>query len=178
METELKKWIDNINHLDLPKWNDLPSIGLYSEQVLAYINSYLEKIFLDYNNQKDYLVTPSMINNYVKNKIMPSPINKKYYQGHIAYILTITVLKQVGNLVDVHKGIVYLKRVLGHQIAYNTFIDFLENSLEASVLELTGRPNSSYYTKAVSLDLLPLKTATIAFTSVMLSRYLFSRNKL
>ncbi|WP_025725228.1 DUF1836 domain-containing protein [Acholeplasma granularum] len=175
MDIEIKTWIDKINEIKLPRWNDLPNIELYSEQVITYVNSHLNTIFINHDNQKDTLVTASMINNYVKQKIMSPPENKKYRKSHLAFIITITVLKQVGNLNDVKKGIMNLTTTLGKIEAYDTFIDFLERSLKSSMNELLQTPDQSYYMMPVTIDLLPLKTATLAFTSVMLSRYLFSK---
>lgn len=175
MDLEIKQWIQRIESMKLPKWDELPDIELYSEQVISFVNNHLKQIFIEYPDQKDHLITASMINNYVKNKIMTPPVNKKYRKSHIAFLITITVLKQVGNLKDVQKGILHLTTVLGRVDAFNTFIEFLEESLKTSVNELLEKPDTSYYLKHVSVDLLPLKTATLAFTSVMLSRYLFSK---
>ncbi len=175
MDLEIKEWIQNVESMRLPRWNDLPDIELYSEQVISYVNNQLKYIFINYQEQKDNMMTASMINNYVKNKIMTPPINKKYKKSHVAFLITITVLKQVGNLKDVQKGILHLTTVLGRVEAFDTFVDFLEQSLKSSVNELLEKPDTTYYLKRVSIDLLPLKTATLAFTSVMLSRYLFSK---
>ncbi|MBN3490079.1 DUF1836 domain-containing protein [Acholeplasma equirhinis] len=177
MDLEIKSWIDKIDQLKLPRWDDLPNIGLYFEQVLYYVNEHLSSIFLDSKEPEDFFVTASMINNYVKHKIMVPPVKKKYYQAHIAFIFTITILKQVGNLKDVHGGITHLRTVLGKEQAFDTFIDFLETSLHSVKNELLEKPDGTFYEKAVSIDLLPLKTATIAFASSMLSRYLFSKIK-
>lgn len=175
MDFEIKAWIDKIELIKLPRWEELPDIELYSEQVINYVNQHLDYIFIDHEDIKDSFVTASMINNYVKHKIMTPPIKKKYKRSHIAFIITITILKQVGSLNDVHKGIAHLTSVYGKVDAYNFFIDFLEQSLQSAVSELKGKPNITYYSKPVSIDLLPLKTATIAFSSIMLSSYLFSK---
>lgn len=175
MDSEIKLWIEKIIAIKLPRWEDLPEIDLYSEQVINLVNNQLNYIFINHNDQKDSFVTASMINNYVKHKIMIPPKKRKYQKSHIAFIITITVLKHVGSLNDVHKGITFLTSIHGKVKAYNTFIDFLEQSLIAAAKELEESPDTSYYSKSVTLDLLPLKTATIAFTSIMLSRYLFSK---
>lgn len=175
MDLEIKQWIDRIQSMKLPRWDDLPNIELYSEQVITYVNHQLSLIFIDHMEHKDSYVSASMINNYVKHKIMIPPQKKKYTRAHIAFIITITVLKQVGSLNDVHKGITHLTTVYGKVVAYNTFIDFLEQSLHVALSELLEKPDARYYSKPVTIDLLPLKTATIAFSSIMLSRYLFSK---
>ena len=68
---------------DLPPWESLVPIDLYMDQVVALVNKYLR------TNE----VTPMMINNYVKLKVMPAPIKKKYSRVSLAYIIMICTLK-------------------------------------------------------------------------------------
>ncbi len=42
----------------------------------------------------DPIVTPSTINNYVRMKIMPAPVKKRYTRIHLAYLIMICTLKQ------------------------------------------------------------------------------------
>lgn len=177
MSKEIDQWTHYIEHIALPRYESLPDIGLYIDQVITYVTGEIQNIFkLSHPNGEDIL-TPSMINNYVKNKIMTPPVKKKYKKSHIAFIFTITILKQVGSLNDVSFGIKNLTHKLGAKDAFNTFIQFLESALKASALELSHTPDASYYMKPVDIDLLPLKTATIAFTSIMMTRYLFSQQQ-
>lgn len=74
---------------NLPTWEELPDIELYMDQVVALTNRYLG------NRSKDKMVTPSMVNNYVKMKVMPAPVKKKYTRTHLMYLIVICVLKQV-----------------------------------------------------------------------------------
>ena len=60
----------------LPRWEDLPDIELYMDQVLTLISKYLS-MFNEVSGAEK-LITPSMINNYVKAKLVAAPINKKY----------------------------------------------------------------------------------------------------
>ena len=176
MDHAIQTWTLGIQKIKLPRWDDLPDIELYIDQALSYVNKELQMVFLRNENQKDDIVTASMINNYVKNKIMRAPTKKKYRRAHLAFIITITILKHVGSLNDVSHGISHLTTALGVSDAYNSFITYLENALKTASKELEGNPDPSYYLTQVSVDLLPLKTATIAFVSVMLSNYLFSKN--
>ena len=77
------------NH-SIPKWADLPEIDLYMDQVIALMEKYLS----DNSSEDNKLITPSMINNYVKLGIMPAPIKKKYSREHLAYLIIICSLKQ------------------------------------------------------------------------------------
>lgn len=80
-----------IPHHSIPKWNDLPEIDLYMDQVIALMEKYLS----DTSTQETKLITPSMINNYVKLGVMPAPVKKKYSREHLAYLVIICSLKQV-----------------------------------------------------------------------------------
>lgn len=73
----------------LPPWNELPDIELYMDQLTGLVNRYLG------NTTKDRMLTASMVNNYVKMKVMPAPTKKKYTREHLMYLIVICVLKQV-----------------------------------------------------------------------------------
>lgn len=75
----------------LPKWNELPDLELYMDQVITLINKYIAALSAD----TDAPLTPSMINNYVKSGILPAPVKKKYSRIHIARLIIICVLKPV-----------------------------------------------------------------------------------
>mgnify|MGYP002554145957 CR=1 FL=1 len=76
----------------LPAWDELPTIDLYMDQVIILLSKYLE-IFCAVSND-DKIITPTMINNYVKMKIIPAPIKKKYSKTHLAYLIIVCILKQ------------------------------------------------------------------------------------
>ena len=87
--TELTAHLQQQSKKSLPKWEELPDIDLYMDQVIALMNRYLD------NRTKDKMITPSMVNNYVKMKVMPAPVKKKYTREHLMYLIVICVLKQV-----------------------------------------------------------------------------------
>ena len=95
---KLKRWEKVISNFRLPDWNTIPDIGLYMEQVIVLLSQYLELISsFDDKSTKDEeskVFTAAAINNYVRLKIMPAPIKKKYYRVHIAYLIMIFTLKQ------------------------------------------------------------------------------------
>ena len=83
-----KNLTEVLNARKIPLWNELPELDLYMDQVIGLMEKYLNA------SKKDKLITPSMINNYVKLGIMPAPIKKKYSREHIAYLIMICTLKQ------------------------------------------------------------------------------------
>ena len=81
---ELIKYIRNLNDYTLPNFNDLPKIPLYMEQVTTYIGETLMPLF---ENNASTIITPYMVNNYVKAKIVIPPKEKKYDTNHIGYLI-------------------------------------------------------------------------------------------
>ena len=120
-ETEL------LTKIHIPRWNELPEIDLYLDQVVNYLEKYLEK----YNvNKDDKIITKTMINNYVKQGIMPAPEKKKYSKEHIAYLIVLCILKQVYSISDIGKLISLTIQYFELSKAYNRFCANLEVSVK------------------------------------------------
>ncbi len=88
----LLRWERFIDFFRLPEWDDLPQIELYLDQLIALVTRYIG--FLVYDPAEDKLLTPSMVNNYVKLHLIPPPVRKKYGRKHIALLLMICTFKQ------------------------------------------------------------------------------------
>lgn len=89
---KLRRWEKYMEDYRLPEWKEIPDIGLYMEQVIILLKSYLD--YLPPELKEEQIITAATINNYVRTKIMPEPIKKKYYRVHIAYLVMICTLKQ------------------------------------------------------------------------------------
>lgn len=89
---KLRRWETYLNNYRLPFWEDIPDFGLYMEQVISLLRSYLD--YLPPELKEEQVVTAAAINNYVRKKVMPVPVKKKYYRIHIAYLIMICTLKQ------------------------------------------------------------------------------------
>lgn len=72
----------------LPAYNEIPDVGLYLDQVTKYINGWL-------NDFPEMQVTPSMIANYVKLKLVAKATKKAYSREQIAYFIFIAMAKTV-----------------------------------------------------------------------------------
>ncbi|MBE6898973.1 MAG: DUF1836 domain-containing protein [Ruminococcaceae bacterium] len=88
----MRKWEAYLNDHALPSWEELPELELYMDQVVALLNSYLG--FLPKEVGMDAVVTAAAVNNYVRKKIIPAPVKKRYSRIHLAYLLMICSLKQ------------------------------------------------------------------------------------
>ena len=89
---KLLRWERFLDSYRLPEWQDLPQIDLYLDQVIALVNQFLG--FFVYDPTEEKLLTPSMVNNYVKSRLIPPPVRKKYGRKHIALLLMICTFKQ------------------------------------------------------------------------------------
>lgn len=89
-ENRLADWEEKLAIHTLPLWEELPVFELYMDQVVILVNKYLAVL----DNGEERVLTPSMINNYVKQKTLPPPIKKRYSRVHVAYLIMICILKQ------------------------------------------------------------------------------------
>ena len=81
------------------QWDQIPDLGLYMDQVITFITRLYEPLYGE--TTKGYLSAP-MINNYVKNKLIPRPVGKKYNRMQIAMLIMIVALKRVCTMEDIH----------------------------------------------------------------------------
>ncbi len=89
---KLRRWEKYLQSYRLPLWDAIPDLGLYMEQVISLLEGYLD--YLPPELKEEQIITAAAINNYVRKKIMPEPVKKKYYRVHIAYLIMICTLKQ------------------------------------------------------------------------------------
>lgn len=126
MNQSLEKWAERLYTFTLPRWDDFPSFDLYVDQVLTLVNNYLAIFKIE----DEEIITKSMINNYVKEGMIPKPINKKYNRYHLAYLIAITILKHVATIPEIREGIVYQASVSGKASrAYELFCQEQEYAL-------------------------------------------------
>ena len=118
-----EKISDPIRILHLPKYEDIPDVGLYLEQTVKYINSYFEHF--DGMN-----LTASMVSNYVKKGLVANAVKKLYYREHIAYLIFIAVAKNVLSMENLNLFIAMQKQSYDAEKAYNYFCVEVENVME------------------------------------------------
>lgn len=121
-----QKWCDELSTFQVPKWDELPDFELYMDQVITYIEKHLRVL----SGEQNKLITQAMINNYVKLKLMPAPNKKKYAKKHLAFLIAITILKQVITISEIKDGIQYLFLLHGEKKAYDLFCEEQERALQ------------------------------------------------
>lgn len=73
----------------IPKWDQFPDLDLYMDQVVTYLETHLLK------HDDETIITPAMVNNYVKQQIIKRPDKKKYNKEQLSQLYEIAILKQV-----------------------------------------------------------------------------------
>ncbi len=89
---KLRRWEKYLKSFRLPAWEEIPDFGLYMNQLIDLLRRYLD--YLPPELKEEQFITAATINNYVRTKVMPEPVKKRYYREHIAYLLIILSLKQ------------------------------------------------------------------------------------
>ena len=106
----------------LPRYNDLPSVGLYLDQTVQFVNGYFRSFC-------GVELTPSMVSNYVKKGVIDHPIRKKYTRDQIASLMYIAVSKTVLSIENIDTLFKMQRQHFSAAQAYDYFCDELENCL-------------------------------------------------
>ena len=91
IETDALKVLEDFA---LPEYNEIPDVGLYLKQTVKYLSEYLEPV-------QGITITESMVSNYVKQKLVESPVRKEYHRDQIAILFFIAFAKSVLSLEEI-----------------------------------------------------------------------------
>ena len=92
---ELQNLKDRMEQERPAPWEDLPDIALYMDQLISYMPRQL--IRFDGGNA----LTPAMVNNYIKDGLVPRAEGKRYGPIHLGYLTAVVALKQVLSVRDI-----------------------------------------------------------------------------
>ena len=109
-----------------PKWEEIPSINLYLDQVLLYVNQICPPASPD----KEKGLTASMVNNYVKHGYIRKPEKKKYQRKQIARLIAITTLKSVFSIQEIAQTLNTLNTDTNSEELYNAFVDYMNKDID------------------------------------------------
>ena len=70
-------------------WESLPDLALYMDQLISYMPRQLIRF------EESETLTSAMVNNYIKDGLLPRAQGKRYGRTHLAYLTAICALKQV-----------------------------------------------------------------------------------
>lgn len=166
-----KREVDDVKAIldfHCPRFNELPHVSLYKDQVIIYIEDVLRVINI---NCEDKLLTPTMLNNYVKQKVVSPPKDKKYNEKHLAYLIVVCILKQVYSLSEICELINSQIGTCPIEEAYDYFCVELENSLN-SVFTKKGFAEPSSAIKITDQTELVRSTAISFSNKIFIQKYL------
>jgi len=124
MTNEAKQRLSgSVRDFRMPRYEEIPGVGLYLEQTTKYISEYLAPL-------QEGAITSSMISNYVKKGLVASPVKKQYSREQIAYLMFIALAKNVLSLDDLTRFIQLQQRTYTAKTAYDYFCAELENVLQ------------------------------------------------
>lgn len=95
MIRDILDWVSGIGYI---KPEDIPNIDLYMDQVTTFMEAQLahSKRYPD-----DKILTKTMINNYAKNNLLPSPEKKRYSREHLLVLIFIYYFKNILSINDI-----------------------------------------------------------------------------
>ena len=99
-QEDLRPWAEQVKAYHMPRYDELPAIDLYMDQVVAILEDCLRLFLRDAQEKR---ITPAMINNYVKLKVLPPPVKKRYTRDHLCQLILICLLKQVLSLPEIQR---------------------------------------------------------------------------
>lgn len=114
------------SNFSYPKWEDIPNIDLYLDQVLLYVNQVCVPISPD----KEKGLTASMVNNYVKHGYLTKPDKKKYQRKQIARLIAITTLKSVFSIQEIAQTLNTLQTQASSDQLYDAFVDYMNHGID------------------------------------------------
>ena len=146
--------LEMANSFKLPRYNELPDFELYMDQVISVMEKYLS-LYLPVTGGK--IITPSIINNYVKLKIIPAPKAKKYSKVHLAYLIVICILKQTLSIGLISDMIKLGLKTTDIEELYNGFCDNFEMVLSNTAKKTEKRQEALLQVQGALLAFVPCK---------------------
>lgn len=123
MDTEMRsRMAESIRGFRLPRYAQIPTVGLYLEQTIKYINSFLAPLGC-------LELTGSMVSNYVKKGLIPAPVKKQYFQEQICYLFFVALAKNLTSMENIDLLISVQRRTYTLPVAYDYMCRELENML-------------------------------------------------
>ena len=181
---KLRRWEKYLENYRLPAWEEIPDIGLYMDQVVTLVKGYLD--YMPPELKEEQIITPAAINNYVRKKIMPEPVKKKYYRSHIAYLVMVCTLKQSLSIPTLTTMIptglseeelkrVYSAYVVRHRLACRYFVR--EVRIAAGGILDHGPEDETELTTSDTNDLISTVAVISGFARLMAEKLLLLEGK-
>ena len=92
---ELMDLKERMEHERPAQWHELPDIALYMDQII----SYMPRQLIHFDERE--ALTSAMVNNYIKDGLVPRAAGKRYGPIHLGYLTAVCALKKVLSVRDI-----------------------------------------------------------------------------
>lgn len=127
-ETTAERTVREILEYRCPRYEQLPDIPLYSDQIVDSLNRFTAPLL----GGDEPAITAPMINNYVKQRLLPPPEKKRYGRDHLALLYCIALLKQTFTISEISAMLHIQTRSYPFPVAYDYFCRELESALQST----------------------------------------------
>lgn len=134
----LNHWLSELDSKHPIDWDLLPDIGLYMDQVQTFIDRQLR---LYQRDERERLLTPAMINNYIKDNLIPRAEAKKYNPSHLALLIMIGTLKQVLSIQNLNQLLSDCRKPDDIAALYKHFLAIQHQALQDNALQVLDETN-------------------------------------
>ena len=129
-------------------WEELPDIALYMDQVISYMPRQL------INFKEDEQLTSAMVNNYIKDGLVPRADGKRYSPVHLGYLTAVCAMKKVLSVKDMREMLDSVPDSKDPKSIYNYFCRALDVALNEAAANLDAEtPEDELPQLALSLGL-------------------------
>lgn len=144
----------------MPRYADLPAVDLYRDQVIAQVEAVLKP--LSACSEGPWL-TPSMVNNYVKQRLLAPPVKRLYNREQLARLLVICVFKQFLSIDAIRRLFTIQRMTYPVEVAY----DYVAVEINHAVSDAFSPTSMAYGDSAsrVTRETLLVRSAAAAFAS-------------
>ena len=131
----LNSILSSLTRIEYIRPEDIPNIDLYMDQVTTFMDKRLRPATR--NPGDDKVLTKTMINNYAKNELLPSPEKKKYSKEHMLLLIFIYYYKNILSIGDIQTLLApitqkYFKAENGYKLedVYNEVFSMEQEEIE------------------------------------------------
>ena len=175
LRAEMAQVAEEILAYRCPRYEQFSDLPLYSDQVVDALNRYTAIFYSDSGEQA---ITATMINNYVKQRVIAPPVKKRYDREQVARLYCICLLKRVFTIAEVKHLLEVQMCSYPFPQAYDYFCVELEKALQATFSTRDFSAPSSAQKVTPESELVRLSALTFAnklFAIKFLEMYDLSR---
>lgn len=136
IKQELRDFSNTLNSYKTEGWMNFPSIDLYMDQVVTY----LERLLNNFGDAEDKnkVITSSMVNNYVKEGYLKRPVNKKYDKVHLVTLYLMSMLKPILPIPLIAKSLSDFENEQKYQVFFEELTNLQDEAFNKVSNKLSG----------------------------------------